>query len=411
MYSPRNQKLHDKCKILCDTTIELLKPRLTDHYQKSRFDRIIFISQIENKFSKIPEYQESIELMKNDKTISKHLNILVGNYYSKSRIEASSVLRNLIEVSLRKYSEKNLFNDNSFNELYEDFESFFYDDKIRMSYKIFITNFTSDTPIKIEDNLQIRPMTIYEKDFFSDSMMMGLSSRYNFLTHVIEQIGYQEKLIGDEAPKNSVDIRKEYDVVEKVLSALRLFKKGKIISSLVMTQETSLIHSMGTSYSERGQQNLSSSQKYTLNSEEILEFIKFWKLIADSRYHQSKSVGIAIRRFNYAYDREKNEDEIIDYLIAFEALLFKSETQELSEKLSRRVARLLEEDFDSRKRAYKTIKDFYNKRSKIVHGVETEITPEYVDEIQEVLRKSIKKVLEKILTQHHEDIIDHLDFD
>ena len=92
-------------------------------------------------------------------------------------------------------------------------------------------------------------------------------------------------------------------------------------------------------------------------------------------------------------------------------MLFKSETQELSEKLSRRVARLLEDDFDNRKKLSKNIKDFYNKRSKIVHGVETEITDEYVDQIQEVLRKSLKKILEKILSQHHEDVIDHLDFD
>jgi len=147
------------------------------------------------------------------------------------------------------------------------------------------------------------------------------------------------------------------------------------------------------------------------DSEETPELIKFWKLILDSRYHQSKSVSIAIRRFNYAYDREKNEDEIIDYLISFEALFFKKDTQELSEKLSRRVARLLEDNFDNRKKLSKNIKDFYTKRSQIVHGVETEISSEYVDEIQEVLRKSIKKVLEKILTQHHDDIIDHLDFD
>lgn len=412
MYQPHNQKLYDKCKILCDTIIDVLKPNLIGYYQKSHFDRIIFISQLETKFSKIPEHDEAIKLMKSDPMLSKHLEVLVGNYLSKGRMEAQTILHKLVEESLRTYSEKNTFDKVSFDELYNDFESFFYTDKIKMSYKILISNFTSETPIKIDDNLLIRPMTTRERDFFSDYRMTGLlSSQYHFLTHVIEHIDYQEKLIGDATPKIPVDIRREYEVVEKILSALRLFKKGKIVSGIFMTQAVSIIHNMGTSYSERGQRNYITSPKYTLNSKEISDFIKFWKLIVDSRYHQSKSVSIAIRRFNYAYDREKNEDEIIDYLIAFEALLFKSETQELSEKLSRRVARLLENDFDSRKRLSKIIKDFYNKRSKIVHGVETEITPEYVDEIQEVLRKSIKKILEKILIQHHEDIIDHLDFD
>ncbi|MCH8014066.1 MAG: hypothetical protein IH823_04655 [Candidatus Dadabacteria bacterium] len=321
-----------------------------------------------------------------------------------------------IESQVKEYIksidlEKQIFDKESFDDLYKDVESFFYSDKISISYKILIGNFESETSIKINDNLQIRPMTISERSFSEDKTMLGVMNQYYSLSHVIEHIVYEEKLFGDEKPKDAQNRINKYEVPEKILSALRLFKKGKIHSGVFMTQATSSVHNMGTSWSERGLRFPTSSSKYTLNSTEASEFIKLWKLISDSRYHQSKSVSIAIRRFNYAYDREKNDDEIIDYLISFEALFFKSETQELSEKLSRRVARLLEDNFDNRKKLSKNIKDFYNKRSKIVHGIETEISSEYVDEIQEVLRKSIKKVLEKILTQHHDDIIDHLDFD
>ena len=411
MYQLHSQELHDQCQILCNKSLELLKPSLAEYQNKSSMEKMIYFFKMDRVFSKIPEYENAIELMKKDRIISNHLDKLVGNSHGKSRVTAKSFLRNLLEVSLDTYLENNIFDKNLFDELYEDFESFFYNDTFAIAHKIIVGNFESDEVIKIDDNLQIRPITKREKDFFSDSRMMGMISRFHDLTHVIEHIVYEEKLIGDAESKTKRNTSNEYDVAEKVLSALRLFKKGKIMAGVFMTQTNSTIHNMGTSWSERGLRYPSHSSTYTLNDREISDFIKFWKLISDSRYHQSKSVSIAIRRFNNAYDREKNEDEIIDYLIAFEALLFKSETQELSEKLSRRVARLLETNFNNRKRLSKTIKDFYNKRSRIVHGIETEITSEYVDDIQEVLRKSIKKILEKILIQHHEDIIDHLDFD
>jgi len=275
MYHPHNQELHDQCQILCNKSLELLKPSLPEYQNKANLEKMFFIIEKEKLFSKVPEYENAIKLMKEDEIISKHLETLVGNYYSKSRIEAQSFLRNLLEASLEKFLENNILDDDLFDKLYDDLESFFYNDTIPMSHKIIIGNFKSDTPIQIDENLQIRPMTSSERSFFSDNKMMGMISRFHDLTHVIEHIVYEEKLIGEAESKVKVDIRKEYDVVEKVLSTLRLFKKGKIFSSVFMTQTTSNIHSMGTSWSERGPRYPSSSSTYTLNTEEISDFIKF----------------------------------------------------------------------------------------------------------------------------------------
>lgn len=407
----QNEELHNQCKLFCEKSIELIKLSLGNFQNMGFLEKMIFMAQNDKIFSKIQEYENAIKLMKEDEVISKQLGVLVGTYRGKGKMEAHQLLNNLIQQSIEDYLENRKFVEKLFDESYYQLESFFYNDKIPISHKLLIGNFKSENTIVVEDDIIIRPMTVNEKDFFKITGMMGIMNKYSYLTHVLEHVVNVQKLIGDQEPSEKREPNTEFDILEKLLSALRLFKKGKIIAGVFMTQSTSNIPVMGTSWYERGLVSSYSSSEYILKSEELSEFRDLWKLVLESKYHQSKSVSIAIRRFNYAYDREKNEDEIIDYLISFEALFFKNEKQELREKLSRRVARLLENDFDNRKRLSKTIKDFYDKRSSIVHGDETEISPEYVNEIQDVLRKSIKKILEKILTQHHDEIIDHLDFD
>ena len=80
-------------------------------------------------------------------------------------------------------------------------------------------------------------------------------------------------------------------------------------------------------------------------------------------------LNIAISRFNYAYERNKLEDKLIDYMIAFEALFFKhGEIGEFRHKLAVRVARFLKQNYDERKEIMKRMMEFYDKRSAIVHG-------------------------------------------
>jgi len=85
----------------------------------------------------------------------------------------------------------------------------------------------------------------------------------------------------------------------------------------------------------------------------------------------SGALKVAIARFNFAYEKSRREDKLIDYWVALEALFLPGISDELSFRASLRIAYFLGVDTDDRQRKYKVIKDSYNARSWIVHGERT----------------------------------------
>src|SRR5207249_4218893 len=109
---------------------------------------------------------------------------------------------------------------------------------------------------------------------------------------------------------------------------------------------------------------------------------------------KTSGLNLAIGRFNFAYDRFQLEDKLIDYMVAFEALfLKKEESSEITHRMSTRVAKLLGKSFDEKRRIQKEIKDFYDKRSRVVHGGPAELNDELVLKIENRLRSSFKALL------------------
>ena len=79
---------------------------------------------------------------------------------------------------------------------------------------------------------------------------------------------------------------------------------------------------------------------YTLNKMEKGEFVAFWNTIDKLDLERPATLSVAVRRFNYAYERHHLEDKLVDFMVAFEALFFKEgEFGEFRHKLSTRVAR------------------------------------------------------------------------
>ena len=81
------------------------------------------------------------------------------------------------------------------------------------------------------------------------------------------------------------------------------------------------------------------------------------------------NLDLAIRSFNSTYDRFPlhNDSQLLDTITAMEALLGTGLT-ELTFKLSYRVAGLLGRSAEERLQIFDAMKDFYDARSKTVHG-------------------------------------------
>ena len=408
----KNTELYALCKKFVRKITEELDPKIVQDQKFSSLGLILFISKLEEVYKNYSEYKDCIKCMKSDEIINAHLDTLVGTHQTRIRVEPNRILYHMLEKQIKRYDPTKKFDNESFDKSYDNIEKFFYNDKIPIASKIPIKDFQANSTIDFGNDIRIRPITQDEKDFFQNVENFGMlgHSEYNF-THVIEQIFFVDKIIGEPSEIQKTQFN-NFEMLEKLINALRLFKKGKF--QYVFSETTSALDfpETGITYSERPiRLSRFPSSTYTLSDKEIPELRKFWKFFISSRYHLSKPIDLAIRRFNFAYDRTNEEDQIIDYLIAYESLFFKNEKQELREKISRRVATLLENNFEKRKILAHEIKDIYDKRSSIVHGDEASITSDFTIRVEEILRTSIKEFLKRIETQSHDDVIDHLDFD
>lgn len=116
--------------------------------------------------------------------------------------------------------------------------------------------------------------------------------------------------------------------------------------------------------------------------------------------HNQPSIQTALNRMNLASERQRPEDQIVDLMIAAEALFGGSGTGEVLFKLSMRCAKFLGSSLEERKKINKDIKAAYERRSAIVHGgaiKPTDIpTNEILHELSQYVRKSIILMLKEI---------------
>lgn len=388
-------------------------------------DYITFIYNHIKELESLPEYNKCIEVMRADPTISKHLaQGIVGTWHT---LFFPSMPWNYLDYFLVKqlvlHSEKSEFDDEAFDSMYCDLEKFFYSDSIELKAFSPLHNFISEIDnIDLGNGLRIRKINISELDQLLNENEMSQNRRslnyFHPLEYAMELTFQSEKLlealsIGSQPPSSYIDVIERFN---KLVTALRLFKEGTVLFSrfkIIPALDVHIIESVSSNFLASG--NLlyrkSFGQTYILGATEINEFQRFWNKF--DYLIQSTKLSMAIRRFNYGYERDRPEDKLLDYMIAFEALFSKTNenTGELSHKLSVRVARLLKSDYIDRKTIAKNMKIFYGKRSKVVHGDELELDSEVVNNVEKYLRESIMLFGERLQTEEHNDIISHLDLD
>jgi hypothetical protein len=123
-------------------------------------------------------------------------------------------------------------------------------------------------------------------------------------------------------------------------------------------------------------------------------FHKEFAGIAWETQENHTTVGIALNRFTDSYERLKPEDKIIDCMVGLEALYLEKEgLGEFGYKLAHRAAVLLADSKKERQQLFTQTKESYKLRSKIVHGLKYDLSPQDVWFVEDLLRGSIKKFL------------------
>lgn len=96
------------------------------------------------------------------------------------------------------------------------------------------------------------------------------------------------------------------------------------------------------------------------------QFVALWHKISKSQV--PPELQVALRRWNSSFERATEEDRLIDYWIAFESLFLDSSEDELSFRVSLRIAAFLGGTGEERLEIYEAMRESYGARSKIVHG-------------------------------------------
>jgi hypothetical protein len=118
-------------------------------------------------------------------------------------------------------------------------------------------------------------------------------------------------------------------------------------------------------------------------------------------FEHRKALKIALRRFENSYYDIEDEDKLLDYVIAFEALFTKGEKMgPKRDVISVACSMLLGKNQREREKIRVTLNDAYTIRNAIVHGADFreklkkgQFLHDFVVEVEDILRQSIKKLI------------------
>jgi hypothetical protein len=394
-----------------DWKLHLPPVGLRDYHTKPDFGMLILRHR--NELTKLPEWTAVLECISKDDIIEKHLKHQLRSPFGGTVLNEFNLLYWAILMAIDENKPLH-FDVDFFNSAYEKVESYFYSKTLTRKSTCLLLGFDSEADeIDPEHGLRIRKITKDEiLELWQTSgwfrALVEFSPEFSFkpLKYALELSIEASKIADDEKYQpEDADIK-----LEKVLSALRLFKKGWVDYPFIKETADPRLSSELTYSMKHSKLSIISppfgETSYRLSKEEANEFKEFYKRIRN----KIDCSSVSLKRFNDTYRRVNVEDKLIDYLIAFESLYLADESKlEMSYKLAHRVALLLCRNEAERKQTFLEMKKAYTLRSDIVHGDSRKHLHKesmkigdkeyslsaFVQRIEEHLRLSIRLFLEK----------------
>jgi len=193
-----------------------------------------------------------------------------------------------------------------------------------------------------------------------------------------------------------------HQIMRNVVLALRLLKGGYVsggyVFYILLSEKRRL-----ESWSWEEEPRRPGGFVYSLNFGEIPSLKKILVKIQGIDFAKRKSLHLACKRFQRACQEDDFEDQLIDFMIAFEALFLKGEKAvSIGQILAIACSTLLGKNYQEREEIRRFLTKAYSIRNHTVHGAEYEkpyIKKEYemfefVPKIEDYLRESINKLLD-----------------
>ena len=177
------------------------------------------------------------------------------------------------------------------------------------------------------------------------------------------------------------------------LTALRLLKSGQVGVPAVMQYNLKPEFGPYGGF-ERGTFGAPAAPGpgYTLLLEESESLVGLYEALAEAA--PPNNLRVALRRFDYAYERTRPEDRLIDHWVALEALFLPDISQELSFRASLRIAYYVAGTPDEREEVFRKMRLSYDTRSDVVHGQRLKAdVNEVASDTEEIVRRALRAVV------------------
>ena len=211
-----------------------------------------------------------------------------------------------------------------------------------------------------------------------------------------------------------VDINTATENFNEIITALRLLKEGRVErqNTYTRSEHPGQLRAMGGSIGSLNKR-YPISQTYTLFEADIPALKEILKAIKSGII--PVRLQTAVDRVNFAAERDRADDRLLDLLIAMEALFGDSQGA-IGYKIGLRCAVFVENDYEKRSRITQLINDAYSRRSALVHGGKSKsmgtlrlTTDEIVQELLFLIQKSTNLIIKRLLSG--ENIPDGQEFD
>jgi hypothetical protein len=260
-----------------------------------------------------------------------------------------------------------------------------------------------DRPVDLKTGMEITPnLKIRFANKEDSDILAPFNPSLNSIIHCsLNQYVLESTFEVEDNPETSAETQRHIShVINSTVQALRLFKTGYVDANTILWISERNTDKQTSLFSEQHSSN--SLSEYSLATHEITELSDLVAKTLKIDLEKRKSLRIALDRFNRAYYEEENEDKLIDYIIAFEAL-FSSGKRRRSQHAVIPVAcaMLLGKSEEERNKITSLLDLAYKTRNHIVHGSDChEILKnsdyeleELVTDVEDALRASLRKLV------------------
>ena len=156
--------------------------------------------------------------------------------------------------------------------------------------------------------------------------------------------------------------------LDRVVAALRLFRPAGFAMLELMYYWRDPWNDQPARLREHEVWKARDGTVLVLSEPDADQFRQFWGWLDARMLRASPWIRIAIRRFSRAAGDAPMEDRLIDACVAFDALFTLGERQELTYKVQQRVAFLLGDGAEERRKIAQILRDTYTTRGSLIHG-------------------------------------------